>query len=331
MPFHYLIEFNMKNNILHISAGIIFAFVLLSSLSLSSCKKELPLNPFDRTLSSDSTSLDSINAKRIEGLYQNIFKPNCSTSGCHDGTFDPDFRSIESSYNTLVWSDIINNDPSTPLEYRVKPNDADASMLIKRVTSFVPNTSGVMPLEVSPDSDWNEKKDEYIQDLRDWINDGAQDIFGNEANSINLKPQLTGFYITAQGSNTAYPRNVNGVILVPSSATNIDLYIGISDNETSSDLLTKNELQLSIAQNDFSQAQTYNMNIISPISNTGYGGNTTNYYHKVSISNVSTLYTDDEYVFIKAIVNDGVNPDSNLPGENTLDHIKYYYSFKRTL
>lgn len=321
----------MKNTIIPFSVVIMFCVIFLSSLSLSSCKKEVPLNPFDRNLGSDSTILDAINAKRIEGLYQNVFKPNCSTSGCHDGTFDPDFRSIESSYNTLVWSGVVNNDPSNPLNYRVEPKNASNSMLIKRLSSFVPNTSGVMPLEVSPDSDWNEKKEAYIQDIKDWINDGAKDIFGNEANTINLKPQLTGFNITAAGSNTPYPRNVNGVILVPSNATSIDLYIGISDKETSSDLLTGNELKLSIAQADFSQALSYNMNIISPISATGYAGNVSNFYHKISIANINTLWNIDEYVFIKAIVNDGVNPDSNLPGENTLDHIKYFYSFKRTL
>lgn len=312
--------------------GISVLLILTFALSLtSSCKKEAQLNPFDRPIEIDSTSLDSLNAKSIEGLYQNIFKPNCSTSGCHDGTFAPDFRSIESSYNTLVWSDIINNDPTNPLDFRVEPGNADASMILKRLTSFVPNTSGMMPLEVSPESDWNEKKEIYIQNLKDWINEGAKDILGNASNTVNLKPQLTGFYITNAGSTTPFPRNVNGVILVPSSTTSIDLYIGISDKETATNLLTVNELNLSIAQSDFSLAQTYALNIIAPVSNTGYSGTNTSFYHKVSISNINSLWNIDQYVFIKAIVNDGVNPNSNLPGENTLDHIKSYYSFKRTL
>ncbi|MGB1315690.1 MAG: hypothetical protein ACPG4Y_06690 [Chitinophagales bacterium] len=331
---------NLKNevNIPKISAcAMTFRKTLLFTLALciilvSACKKdEAPLNPFDRNEDGNTVVVDSLKAKSIEGLYQNIFKPNCSTSGCHDGTFAPDFRTIESSYNTLVWSDIINNDPSLAIDFRVKPSESNKSMLVNRLTSFVPNTSGIMPLEVSPDSDWNEKKEQYIQDVRDWINEGAKDISGNVATEINLKPQLTGFYITAAGSSTPFPRNVNGVIKVPSTATNIDLYIGIEDKETSSDLLTINELLLSKAQNNFDQATTYNMSIINPITNLGYGGNNTSYYHKVSISGIDMLYQNDEYVFIKAIVNDAVNENANLPGENTLDHIKYYYSFKRVL
>src|SRR5210317_2664712 len=56
-----------------------------------------------------------IDANSIQGLHKNIFKPTCANSGCHDGNFEPDFRTIESSYNTLVNQAIIKNDENAPL------------------------------------------------------------------------------------------------------------------------------------------------------------------------------------------------------------------------
>lgn len=312
------------------STFLIISFLLIFyTFSLESCKKEEPLNPFDRENPTDTLKLDSLYNKSIEGLYNNIFKPNCSTSGCHDGTFDPDFRTIQSSYNTLVWSNIINNDPNTPLTYRVEPNNADHSMLIKRLTSFVQNTSGIMPLEVSPDSDWNTKKEAYIQDLKDWINDGAKDIFGNAANAINLKPQLAGFNITPNGSNTIFQRNANGIILIPNSENSVTLYFSLIDKETITTDLSVINVEVSNAQNNFLQASSFAVQTISPINQIGYYGTMTPFYHKVVINDLNTIINTDSYGFIRITVSDDLNLNTELPGQNTLDYIKAYYSFKR--
>lgn len=316
----------MKKTTFHI---LIFSvFLIVISISLNSCKKEEPLNPFDVNNLDNDTNQDTLNPKSIEGLYQNVFKPNCTTSGCHDGTFNPDFRSLESTYNTLVWADIVSN--TTPAkDFLVTPGQSNNSVLIDRLTTFVPNTSGQMPLEILPESDYIDKKDQYIQDLKDWINNGAKDIFGNEANSINLRPQLTGFNISNAGSSVLIDRNIQGVIHIPASVTNIDLYIAIKDKESTANQLTVNKLECSISRDDFSSASQYNMNIITAISQTGYGGSSTQFYHKISISNIDLLWPIGQRVFIKAIVNDGVNPDSDLPGINTLEHLKNFYSFER--
>lgn len=306
----------------------IFILIAIFYLAIiSSCKKEEPTNPFVREVPTDTTAINDLDPKSIEGLYQKVFKPNCTTSGCHEGTFPPDFRSLESTYNTLVWADIVSNSPA-PSDYMVEPYNADNSMLIKRITSFVPNTSGIMPLELLPESDYPTKKEQYIQDIKDWINDGAKDIFGNEANSINLRPQLNGFYITENGSSTLLARNVKGVVQIPATINNIDLYIAISDKETSYNSLTINKLLTSISRDDFSNASEHNMSIISEIIEDGYLGST-KYYHKVSISNIGTLWLENQTVFLKIIVNDGDNPDTDLPGINALEHHKDYFSFVR--
>ena len=33
-------------------------------------------------------------------LHQQAFAPTCANSGCHDGTFEPDFRTVGASWNT---------------------------------------------------------------------------------------------------------------------------------------------------------------------------------------------------------------------------------------
>ena len=41
--------------------------------------------------------------------------PTCANSGCHDGTFEPDFRTVGSSWNTLVNHPVIANDAAMSL------------------------------------------------------------------------------------------------------------------------------------------------------------------------------------------------------------------------
>ena len=48
-----------------------------------------------------------IDATTIVGLHRDVFLPTCANSGCHDGLFEPDFRTIESSYNSLVIDQIL--------------------------------------------------------------------------------------------------------------------------------------------------------------------------------------------------------------------------------
>ena len=113
----------------------------------------------------------------IEGLHQAVFKPVCANSGCHDGTFEPHFSTIESTYNTLVNHPATKTDLSaTPITQRVVPGNADMSMLVFRLTGDLSNSSGRMPLEVDPDSDWDEKREEYISNIRTWINNGAPNV-----------------------------------------------------------------------------------------------------------------------------------------------------------
>ena len=86
------------------------------ALFFTSCKDEF-VNPFD---SEDGEIIEvadtlSVDPNTIAGIHANIFSKTCANSGCHDGTFEPDFRTIESSYNTLVNHPIIKMILETPI------------------------------------------------------------------------------------------------------------------------------------------------------------------------------------------------------------------------
>lgn len=162
------------------SKKYLFLFLLLIGAVFQSCDEE-PANPFDsEELENEEIKIgEPLDPNTIQGIHHNVFKPTCANSGCHDGTFEPNFQTIESSYNTLVNHPVISNTANQEFEARVQPNDVEGSMLIYRMTQFLPESSGIMPLSLEPDSDWEIKKEEYLDNIRNWINAGAPDMFSN--------------------------------------------------------------------------------------------------------------------------------------------------------
>ena len=126
--------------------------VLLLVISLISftygCKKNEITNPYDGytapRLYSEPT-LAALPTSNFGYLHAKVFKPTCANSGCHDGAFEPDFRTISSSYNNTVLQNVLTNDATNSFTYRVKPGDAALSLLHERLLVALPSTSGIMP------------------------------------------------------------------------------------------------------------------------------------------------------------------------------------------
>ena len=160
---------------------LIFSCLLVAVFTISCSEEDTFVNPYDQIeeeTNQDTTQIE-LDPTSLAGLHANIFIKTCANSGCHDGTFEPDFRTIQSTYATLVDHPIIKNDPQNSFSLRVVPGDVAASQLIARLEYDIDGNSGIMPLVTEPDSDWNEKKEEYIQNIKDWINAGAKDALGN--------------------------------------------------------------------------------------------------------------------------------------------------------
>ena len=161
---------------------VVLGIVLLIVFAFGSCKKETYENPYQNIEEEDPTMIEdslNIDPASIAGLHANIFSKTCANSGCHDGNFEPDFRTIESSYNTLVGAPIIKNDPQGSFEFRVVKGEVSASQLVARLEYDIDGNSGIMPLVIDPGNDWEAQKATYIQNVKDWIAGGAKDVFGN--------------------------------------------------------------------------------------------------------------------------------------------------------
>ncbi len=148
----------------------------------ASCDKEPDQpenNPFANITPPDTTQQVTpviLPDSSLAWLHARVFLPTCANSGCHDGTFEPDYRTINSTYHTLVNQPAIKTDPSVTLATkRVVPFKPDSSMLYFRLTQILPNTTGLMPA-VANGSDWEENKELYLQKIRTWIQIGAPNV-----------------------------------------------------------------------------------------------------------------------------------------------------------
>lgn len=163
----------MKMSQLHIAS--ILVAVVLGMFALPGCEPDPVTNPFevDGQLP-DSSRTASLEYSGLVGLQDQLFRPTCANSGCHDGTFEPDFRTLGSTYNTLVNHPVIKNDAAGTFSLRVVPGSVSESQLMNRLTVDIDGNSGIMPLSLEPDSDYTTNKEVYLDWVSRWINEGAK-------------------------------------------------------------------------------------------------------------------------------------------------------------
>ena len=111
-----------------------------------SCKEEINPFEFDNNSNSINDTTYFLEPTSFSALHHNIFSTTCANSGCHDGTFEPDFRTIESSYNSLVYQPPIKNDNNNSFNYRVDPGNSLQSVLYHRLIVDIDGISGIMPV-----------------------------------------------------------------------------------------------------------------------------------------------------------------------------------------
>ncbi|MFT4753992.1 MAG: hypothetical protein ACI85Q_001548, partial [Salibacteraceae bacterium] len=106
----------------------------------------------------------------FDRLYSNIFDLNCYSSGCHDGSFEPNFTSMNNAYYTLVYHPVKKNNEEASFTYRVEPGNPKNSLLYERITNccFL-DIDDRMPLL----SKYLSKKE--IRLIKKWIEAGAPD------------------------------------------------------------------------------------------------------------------------------------------------------------
>ena len=314
--------------------------ILLCSMTIvvviNSCRKDdepsPQANPYnDPSLwpPPDTTTPVKLDSGSFQYLYHYVFKPTCANSGCHDGNFPPDFRTVYSSYNTMVKHPVIQNDPQGSFSYRVEPGNVEKSLLYERLTNFMPNTSGIMPLSLEPDSDWPDKKDLYIQMIADWIAAGAPDTYGNVPGEATLNPQVVGILAFPQGTTmTPLPREDNrsdGPIIIPKAP--IDVWFAFSDDKTDPADFTYTGVKSSRMLFDFDNAENFGLANTTAINGQDFWGQSVSYTHKATLSFPSD--TSNTFIYLRTYIQENSTSDTTeVPNQGTSENIRAYFTLK---
>ncbi|MEO7176333.1 MAG: hypothetical protein ABIV51_10560, partial [Saprospiraceae bacterium] len=290
-------------------------YFLMALVFVFSCTDAEPDNPFDNINTDPIDTVPDIilDPNTIEGLHKNMFKPTCANSGCHDGTFEPDYRSINSTYNTLVNHPVVKNDLDHTFKYRVVPGDVNKSILIARLTYDIDGFSGLMPLVVDPNSNWPANRDAYIQNIKNWINNGARDAAGNTPGTSTLLPKMEGVLVQVNG--ITLPRNDagQGAARILQTVSQVDIYFAFSDDITAAAQFGVNQIRFQKNPNDFSAASPLSLEILAqPLQAPGYYLPNVSYTHHISI-NPKDYIALNETAFFRIMVKDSDNPATEMP------------------
>lgn len=309
------------------------AILICLLLITAGCKKgSKGSNPYDDWTSDSRGPVMqdlTIDPNTIQGLHKNIFKPTCANSGCHDGNFEPDFRSIESSYNSLVNRIATNTDPQNPqYSKRVVPGDAANSMLLHRLQTFIPGTQGKMPLSYDPGSDWPDKKNDYIQNIINWINDGAKDQFGNSALSYDFPPQMAGLIAFADNSSTPLPHSGFNPVEIPAGTTAVKIMVAYTDDKTPVNQFDTTTLNYSLNPNSYTGPEQLMKIESSAYTAPGFQGGNVSYWHSITLTVSSLGAAANDVLWIRTSVSDNVNDPVYIPSVPSSFNAKKYFAIR---
>jgi len=322
--------FRLKNITLLSSFAIMMATVLFIG-----CDKEtvIPPNPYDDIVyPTPPTPVDTLDPSSMVAIHRDILRPKCSVPGCHDGNFEPDFRTVQSSSSTLVYARLIKNNADSTFAYRVIPYDTTNSVLHERITNccFV-NQNDRMP----QDNIGVPLESAYIKRIENWIMSGARNMFGEVAQYPNQAPQI-GFYVAVDtfqistviaAANAGFPlvdvgNRIDGIYYNPfilQSNRNFAILIDVQDDSTAVGNLQLNKLRFSYDSDDFSpSAPGYQERTAQFISLPGFQI----WYVQLNTS----LFNPNNVVYMRYYVSDGEST-TEMPRDEMVIQYKTFWSF----
>jgi hypothetical protein len=305
----------------------VFLFAILFVSILTGCEEEaVPANPFEDQVSNQDTvrlEVEEVESATIAGIYQNAFKPTCANVGCHDGTFEPDFRTLESAYNTLVYQEPIKNDGR--FDYRVDPGSVETSVIMARLNNTL---SPPMPIQLEPDSDWFEFGDDYIEDIRTWIENGALDIMGQEPSVEGALFRLEGAFAMQNDSILRRFDTRNPLRLFVDSVNESYLYFALSHTDLDLQTLEGSiEVGFSRDPDSFENSMESFVDYLpSSIMHYGYDGVSIPYHFRVEVHPED--FEAGETYYMRLYLRPGGQIDQEIPSESALFHLKKYYSIE---
>jgi hypothetical protein len=300
---------------------------LCTLLLWMSCAKEEPAphNPYDDIVYPTPPSpVDTLSPTSFVSLHKRIFAVSCAKANCHDGNFEPDFRTPESAFATLVYHPIIKNNVAETFKYRVIPFDTANSVLHERLTNccFV-NVNDRMP----QDQVGVPLAQDKINDITTWIAEGARDMFGKVAAYPNAEPFIEYFLIGDSAYTTLLSGQENRIDsvyynpVVLTSNTAVHILIKVTDDSTSVANIT-GKLKMSLDKDDFSSGapgyREYNTTYIN--------GGSNDEYQKTDVNTGD--FPSSQVIYMRYFVNDGDHAaDLFFPKNESILPYKTYWSF----
>jgi hypothetical protein len=312
----------------HLLFYLLFAMLLLLVI-LSSCYKDPPVpeNPYKKiNYNTPPPPVDTLDPSSFVAIHRDILSTKCAVPACHDGNFEPDYRSVQSSYATLVYQPINKNNSAKEFTYRVVPFDTSKSVLYERITNccFV-NINDRMPQDnigvPLPDKD--------IQAIGKWIMGGSKDMFGQNAVKPDKEPNIL-YYVAV---NTTFNANFSGTQnridsiyynpFMIDKDTSMIIAVFVKDDQTKVKDMTFNKLRMSLDSNNFSPSApgyreystTYFMNP---------GDSTEFFYATVNTAD----YPPGDVVYMRYYTNDGGHSQpTEFPVNSSILPYKTFWSF----
>jgi hypothetical protein len=281
-------------------------------------------NPFSNGKDTIVVLKDTWNYHTIQGLHAGLFKPTCANSGCHDGNFEPDFRTVESSYYSLVQQPVTKKDIAGSYLTRVIPENATGSMLPYRMKTDLNGNSGIMPLSLEPTSKYPIEKDSWVARVNAWINDGAKDWLGRTPTTIDFPPQLLG--VQALQNGIPLPRAGKYEVAKASAGSNFELWFSLSDDNTPVGNLTNATINWSTdpAKFDPTKEQSLKKGINKTLS--GLFSSNCDYLWYFPYDGAINIKYD--VVWFRITVSDAKNKDYTIPNINSMFFLKTYCAVK---
>lgn len=297
----------------------LFFLGLIISLFLVNCTDDdLPLNPYDGIDYSDTTLvIDTLSSTSFVKLHRDVLGPSCNVMGCHDGSFEPDFRTVQSSYNTLVYHPILKNNLDETFTYRVVPGDTANSVLHERLTNccFV-NTNDRMP----QDNIGNALPQEDLDKVANWILDDAKDITGSIPNEPNNLPNIKYYYVANATYDSTYSDNREDDVfykpfLMPANEQ-VNFIFRVTDDNTNAGSMLVNELSISEYQDNFTNSIDVTAQIFEST------------YHVWILTFDTSILEVGKTYFFRYTINDGENAENTIYPNNQTSYVyKSMWSF----
>jgi len=323
----------LLNYIFCITAIFIVFFVACNpDESIITNNADIGRNPYDDvTNNNDTIEEATVDPISIVGLHKNIFSPKCAVPACHDGAFEPDYRSVMSTYNTLVYHVVEKNSEDSSFTYRVIPGDTGKSWLHERITTD-DSVLGRMPL-------YDTLSQNRIDQIAQWILDGAKDMFGNVATEANNQPSLYGILAYINDTNglrldSIRPNNPYMAFEVPVDTT-VDFWFAVVDHDGGDDYelgytMTYNKIKFSTDPYGFAAATEQNLDLLlKAYSGEIFGGTSPIplYYHNFKLN--TSQYNVGDLVYFRVYVSDTEHSEATeLPDDGDQYFLKAYFSFE---